>query len=355
MFKWQRNHFIDELVRKGYTIDILNPLSFENPESANVAVLNQLKEKTYNLFISSTGYYKMISVDTLKEIRRIGVPSVTIAWDNLAVPYYDKDTAPYFDLIWLTAKETTPLYEKWGAKTIFLPYAANPYIYTYTTSNLNRHITFIGNPHGSRTNTINTLTQNSVLVDIYSGKNPIDEVHQPLNHKYNPLTPSSYYTMMCRFMFPEGRTLLKGSFINKIKGGTKLKENEYLYRYYSLPLEKMIETYNSSTLCLAFSAAGHTGVLQKPLNLINLRNFEIPMCGGVELCRYSEELSNYFEEDKEIIFYNSEEELVDKSLFYLNKASDKVLYDIKMRARKRSENEHTWIKRFEILFKELGL
>ena len=95
--------------------------------------------------------------------------------------------------------------------------------------------------------------------------------------------------------------------------------------------------------------------LKIPLKIINLRAFEVPMSGGLNICKYNSELASYFEEGKEIIFYHDNDELVDKVVYYTTKASDSELYSMKRSARFRAENEHTWWKRFCIAFEILGL
>lgn len=146
-----------------------------------------------------------------------------------------------------------------------------------------------------------------------------------------------------------------GSIVNRIKGYTQIDENDKLSRHFGLPHSEMVKTYSSAALSLASTSASHTDALSVPLRIINLRNFEIPMCGGIELCKYSEELANYFEEGKEILFYKDSCELIDKANYYLNRASEQELVGIKQAARKRAEAEHTWWKRFTKAFDILGL
>jgi len=45
----------------------------------------------------------------------------------------------------------------------------------------------------------------------------------------------------------------------------------------------------------------------------NMRTFEVPVVGGIQLTTYSEEQAEFFEEDKEIFFFRDPEELVHKT------------------------------------------
>lgn len=79
------------------------------------------------------------------------------------------------------------------------------------------------------------------------------------------------------------------------------------------------------------------------------------MSGDINICKYHPELAGYFEDGKEIIFYQDNEELVDKVRYFTDKASDEEIIRKKRAARLRAENEHTWWNRLSIAFKILGL
>ena len=94
-----------------------------------------------------------------------------------------------------------------------------------------------------------------------------------------------------------------------------------------------------------------TYLLRTPVHKIHLRTFEIPMCGGLQFAPYLDELAGYFEDGKEIVLYRTKEEYIDKAKFYLrsNKGSERRI--MKINARKRAEQEHTWTNRFNNVFK----
>ena len=131
--------------------------------------------------------------------------------------------------------------------------------------------------------------------------------------------------------------------------------NDHLFQYPSVPFEEMSQLYSEYCLSLSSTSTGYTDILQNPLPVINLRNFEVPMSGGIEICRYNQELSEYFVEGKEIVFYRDDEELKDKANYYLNKASESEILKIKKAARNKAEKEHTWYNRFSLVFKTLNL
>lgn len=358
MFQWQRIHLIDELSRRGHIIDTFNPLNFSSPEEANSAVVDLLRKSKYDLFFTNVCYYKMLFPETLLYIKNtIGIPSLCISCDNLAIPYTGKVLAPYFDVVWLTSIETQYLYDRWGSNSVFAPYAANPYAFTYSQGSLIRKVCFIGNPYGSRAIMMNKLAASGIPIDVYHGQSKDTREPKDPNMaiRSNILKPSRWEEYLNRLRFPQGRILMKGALVNKLKKTEGLREHASLSSYPSVSFSDMPRYYADYVLALASTSTHHTDALTTPLPVINLRNFEIPMSGGLEFCKYNAELANYYEEDKEIVFYRDDAELIDKANFYLFKASDSVIFRMKQAARLRSENEHTWSNRFALMFTALGL
>ena len=79
------------------------------------------------------------------------------------------------------------------------------------------------------------------------------------------------------------------------------------------------------------------------------------MIGCAHLVRRCRELEENFSEDKNIIFYDSIEECVDKARFYLSDKNLRITEKIGSEARKQSIKEHTWLNRFNKLFNYLGI
>ena len=63
------------------------------------------------------------------------------------------------------------------------------------------------------------------------------------------------------------------------------------------------------------------------------RSFEIPACGGFMLSERSKEHSDFFEEDKEAVYFGNSEELYQKIQFYLN--NDKLRENIRVNGIKK--------------------
>lgn len=356
MFQWQRVHIIDELQRRNCKVEIFNPLLYNSPQEANEKLIRRINQGKIDLFFTNICYYKQLFVETLEYIKQRGIPTLSLRCDNLVVPFMDKVLCSHFDLVWLTSIETKHLYDKWNAKSFFAPYAANPYTFSFTEYPIKRKVTFIGTPYGSRSIMINALTSHGVDTDVFFGKQPgVKEPKIKIPIKYNIISPNPLSVILNRFRFKEGRKLLHGKIANIFAGQKPVEVNEHLTRFYAIPPSEISKYYSEYAISLASTSTNHTDVLKNPLKIVNLRNFEIPMSGGIELCKYNAELAGYFDEDKEILFYHTNEELADKARFYTTKASDREILNIKKAARKKAEAEHTWWNRFGIAFNILGI
>ena len=357
MFQWQRIHFIDELQHHGCRFSCFNPLKYETPQQANEDLIALINKLTYDLFFTNVGYEKVLFPETIDYIKAKGIPTLCLRCDNLAIPFNDKVLAPHFDLVWLTSIETKYLYDRWGVNSFFAPYAANPFFFIPTKIEQNeRKVCFIGTPYGSRSIMINQLSTHGLPIDVYYKKDGRSaKLDDGSELKSDLIWPSRNNVLFHRLLFPQGRKILLGSLLNRISGQQMIVENDYLSSFPSVPAEEMSKIYSSYALSLSSTSTNHTDVLKKPLKVINLRSFEIPMSGGLAFCKFNQELADYFEDGKEIVFYSDNEELVDKANFYLYRVSDTVLFKMKCAARNRAESDHTWWNRFTIAFDKLGL
>ena len=359
MGQWQRIHIFEELARYNIEFEVHNPLLYHSIDEASSSLVKKIKDGKYDLFFTNLCNEHHILTEAVCEIKKAGIPTLSFRADNLSIPFNDKTLAKQFDLVWLTAKETQYLYDKWGVNTMFAPYAANPNMFHFVQpQGYNRSVCFIGSPYGSRTRMMNLLLENGVDLTLFYGKPKItkaktEETSQPFQqHLYTPDRLHSFYN---RIRFHEGRKLMWGTFVNKLSGKREIIDNGHLFRENSVEWDEMCVKYSEFALALASTSAVHTDILKNPVKVINLRNFEIPMSGGIEICRYNAVLADYFEDGKEILLYKDNAELIDKAKYYTERASDKELLTIKQAARRRSENEHTWMNRFKVAFDKLGL
>lgn len=349
MYQWQRYHIFDELKLHGYEVVIFNPRDYSSVEEANEKLLDQCNKEQYGLFMT-TFNETYLTQDTLKRIKAKGIPTLLFCPDNLVAPYTHRTIAPLFDLVWLTSVETQYLFEKWGCNTIFLPYAANPDFLKPNYSKPEQlRVGFIGTPHGSRIDRVNTLLAGNVPLTLHANVSAGSEGFFQASLK-------DYWNAYVDYMrFPIGRKLAYAALKDKLSHRTLLDPHPCLVREQPVPLTQLAETNCSYALVLSFTDANSTGVLKHPVPIVNLRNFEVPMSGALQLTTYTEELASYFEDGKEIVLCKSKEEYIEKAKYYLREDKDQERMAMKLAARCRAEAEHTWFHRFSQVFDRLSL
>lgn len=348
MFAWQTEHIVGELSHHDCTVDMFNPLEYDSFDEANERLLEKIKANKYDLFMTCHNE-QILYIDTLEKIKALGIPTLLFCPDNLVAPFNHEKVANKFDLVWLTSKDTQYLFDKWGCKSIFLPYAANPFfLKPHFETEEDCRIGFIGTPHGSRIDYINLFTENDVPIAVHTAKSNFD------SSLISASASSYYHTFLKSIRFPIGRKLMIATVKDKL-GYRKLKNNENLEILPPIPLSDLAVYNGKYALTLSFTDANSTGVLKKPVKIVNLRNFEVPMSGGLQITMYSDELAEYFQDGKEIVLGKTKAELVDKAKYYLDPQKHELRMTMKRNARLRAESDHTWWRRFQKVFEEMNI
>jgi spore maturation protein CgeB len=359
MYQWQRIHIFNELQHSDININVFNPLHYDNNENLIKSFTEYISNNSVDMFMTCHGD-AIIQDEILPIIKKKGIPSLLICYDNLHAPYLHKDIAKYFDLVWLTSIETKYMFHKWGCKNIiFQPYAANPYIFQPGNIPLEcqHEVSFIGTPYGTRISKINELTTNGIKVSIFSSNilcNSDDNKIKVIRGWIDSGNVIDKTKVLITYEI--GRKVLLSAIINKLfRKRETLIFNNNLIQNESLSFDDMIKVYNESCLSLNITELRNTYILKKPVYKIHLRTFEIPMAGGLQIAPFSEELNSYFTDGKEIILYKDKEEYIDKVNFYINPARSDEIRKMKILANKRAINEHTWLHRFNNVFSNLDI
>lgn len=353
MYQWQRFHIFDELKQHNCKIEVFNPLKYSSIDEANEKLLQYIKINKYDLFMTPHNEEDLY-IETILQIKKIGIPMLLICFDSLMTPLVHKKVAKYFDLVLLSQEDRNKVFEQYNCKFISSPYAANPNLFKYKRQEEINKICFAGTPYGSRKYKINTLTNKGIQVDLYANIKNNNSINIS-ESKCKTRIVENINVAINLSRSDIGRKVILGALKTKLLNNEGLDYNNYLEIYNSVNFSEMNDIFSKYALSLSISEARNTGVLKNPVNIVHLRNFEIPMSGGLQICSYFDELAQYFEEDKEILFYRTEEEFIEKAKYYLKPENEKIRNNIKLAARKRAENEHTWFCRFKKAFDYLGL
>jgi len=86
---------------------------------------------------------------------------------------------------------------------------------------------------------------------------------------------------------------------------------------------------------------------------LKARTFEVPGAGAFLLTECVDELEEYYDLDREVVCFNSLDELVERARFYLTHEAARSA--IARRGHERTLRDHTYERRFAALFQAIGL
>ncbi len=109
--------------------------------------------------------------------------------------------------------------------------------------------------------------------------------------------------------------------------------------------QEMVEIMNSTKIVFnpAWSSDGSLKAVQT-----KLRHFEVPGCGAFQITNENPELAELFRPDEEVVFFNSDEELLEKVAYYIKHDAEREA--IADAGYKRALKQHTLDIRVQTLF-----
>ena len=237
-------------------------------------------------------YHRDPMHEVFRHISRLGVK--TIHWfcdDHWRFEKYSSAVAPYFDFICTTAESAIPKYEELGIshKVVKTQWACNHELYVPYDFKKDLDISFIGQPHSNRLEIVARIMQSGLPVEVF---------------------------------------------------GYGWKDRP------RLPFHQMVRLFSRSKINLNLSNASNLNTQQ-----IKGRNFEIPGTRNFQLSSIAENLSEYYEEGKEIVLFDSLEELIDKAKYYLQ--HEEKRNKIAENGYRRTLSEHTWHHRYDKIFEHV--
>lgn len=219
-------------------------------------------------------------------------------WDSLHV-------SPHFNYIVTTCKDAVEAYKKCGIKNvIFSQYGCNHKYCKKMRVKKEIDISFLGSRKWNRIELFNHLAYNEIKLMVY-GMGWGEE------NKSRILNPEDYIWVM-----------------NKTK----------------INLNCQIDITDK----------GRADVLKgKKTYQIKGRDFEVPMTGGFLLTDYNESLREFFKFGKEIETYKSPSECLSKIRYFLR--HENVREKIALAGYRRARKDHTYVKRFRNILKQIKL
>jgi len=344
-------------------LDKTDPLDLlfirKNRPKVTSELLRQLRlrhsERPFDLFFSYF-YDACILPDAIEEIKSLGIKTVNWYCNSSYQLHLVSEIAPHYDWCFIPEKFRMEDYTRLGANPIHVGEAANPDVYVPLDLPKDYDVTFVGQAYGERPALINYLLQNGVDVKVWGYgwspyivgtrlKDRLPRVQRIGNVLLKMTTRESRRAVLSKMRRYFGRPMMQ-----KVIAQPLLAPGIYGGILHD---EQMIKIFSRSRINLGFSACGDTHLSDQRVVQVRLRDFEVPMTGGFYLVEYMEELEQFYEIGKEIACYRNREELLDKVRYYLSHDTERE--SIRIAGMRRARTEHTWQKRFENVFLQLGL
>lgn len=324
----------------------------ENRPKVTRELMRQLKkshsERPIDLFFSYF-YDACLLPEAIDEIRSMGIRTVNWYCNGSYQLHLVREISPHYDWCLVPEKFRIKDYIAMGAHPIYCQEAANPKIYKPYDLAQEFDVTFIGQAYGERPAYISYLVDQGIDVRVWGYGWQVSS--QPLSAEAVGFCDQLVRAGKKLFT-SEGRRIIRRNLEQVLNMGEQAKLPEKMMGGL-LADEDMIRMYSRSKINLGFSSCGSTHESGERILQVRLRDFEIPMSGGFYMVEYMEELEEFYEIGKEIVCYSGREDLAQKIRYYL--AHDAEREAIRQAGRERCLRDHTWQKRFEMAFHEMGL
>lgn len=278
------------------------------------------QERPIDLFFSYF-YSAMCTAPVIEAIGALGIPTMNWYCNASYQLHLVAEIAPAYT--WCLVPERFRLkdYEQLGANPIYMQEAANPSVYRPYPDEPQRYdLSFVGMCYGDRPDFVRLLAESGLTV-----------------HVFGP----GWLQQSRRKQGLLGAFGRRGTRSTRMIAGPPLSDDE------------MVRLYSQTKVSLGFSSCGETHRGGERILQVRLRDFEAPASGAFYLVEYTDELAEFFEPDREMVFYRSVEDLADKARYYLRHEDERER--IRRAGYRRAIAEHTWQKRFAQVFRELGL
>jgi spore maturation protein CgeB len=252
-----------------------------------------------------------LDTETIEAVGRDGgCPTVNwFADDHWRFEDFTRHMAPAFDLAVTTDPDSLPKYRMLADTRVHLSqWACNRYAYGRVTTELKHDVTFVGQPHGDRRQTVANLGDAGLPVECWGFGWPSG----PLEH------PEMVD------VFASSRVNLNLSNSSEVPG---LKARLRRLLHFNPPAPRPPQ--------------------------IKGRNFEVPGCGGFLLTERVPHLERYFDLDREVGVFDGADDLADRVRYWLE--HDQERQRVADAGYRRVLAEHTYDHRFAAIFAELGL
>jgi spore maturation protein CgeB len=293
----------------------------------------------------------------IDEIKSMGIKTVNWYCNGSYQLHLVSEIAPHYDWCLVPEKFRLKDYVAMGARPIYCQEAANPNLYKPYDLPVEFDVTFVGQAYGDRPSYVKYLLDQGIDVRVwgwgwhsFASRAKVSDKLILLRQALQMLRNKS------------GRQLLRRRLSSLLRANKPISLLHDLWPAAILPASiiggtlsdlEMIRMYSRSKINLGFSSCGNTHETGERILQVRLRDFEVPMSGGFYMVEYMEELEEFFHIGKEIVCYTDKEDLAEKIKYYLKHDDERER--IRKSGHERCLRDHSWHKRFQMAFKEMGL
>ncbi len=331
-----------------------------------LACATQLKKDGMLDLIFAVIYDDVLSEETARALRALGVPMINYHVDLVGQWYRILKTGKYFDRVACAQEIHWNALRRAGIRPCLMPMAANPPQPAITTENTFDFdgLLYLGSPWVYRMQILARLIQHDLPVRIYghnwhnksqtqtklfSGMSDvmprhIKYLHDVKNYLLPRVREEGLYGLMqlvaSRYFSERMTSQERTVFNNKIVIGS--------YR-----AEDFARLVSGASINLGFTHFSGRPGSGNEYRQVRLREFEIPMAGGFSLTQRCPELSSLFKENVHVACWDGFDDLLEKSIYFLENPGERVR--IANAGREHALRFHTWRNRFSGLLAELGI
>jgi spore maturation protein CgeB len=330
-YSFEHCNFHESLVQMGHEViyfDFMTLMQKHDKDWMNQRLLEIVKTENPD-FMFTVLFTDEINPETIKYISD-ETRTITFNWfcdDHWRFDEYTKNWAPLFNWVSTTASSALSKYEAIGySNVIKTQWACNHFTYKKNDTQFDYDVTFIGQPHGNRRQTIGYLRQNGISINVWgngwdNGRLSQEEMIKIFNSSRININLSNSSTVSSGVQY-------SGNFIKRA-----------LSRFKRL-----------SVRSLSGKSEPHVDVVKA--QQIKGRNFEVPGCGGFLLTDNADNLEDYYLENKEIVCFEGNDDLIEKIKYYLEHEEERI--KIAQSGYERTLHEHTYVHRFNQIFEQIN-
>lgn len=271
-----------------------------------------------------------IKMKTIEEITKKS-GAITFNWfcdDHWRFDNFSKHWAHCFNWIGTTDSKAVKKYHRAGYKNVILTsWACNHFICKPLDLPKIYDVTFLGQPHGDRRKIIKKIEKSGINIKCWGRGWPAGRVNSDEMIKIFSQTKIDL-------------GLTNSSVTNFLKPLIKI----FFQRNYN----GKIQIQNPKNWPDNFKS-----FFSRKRKQLKGRNFEVPGCRSFLITDSTDELKDYYEDGKEIIIFKGAKDLIKKIKYYLRHEEERE--KIAAAGYYRTIKEHTYEKRFEEIFKIIGL